>query len=195
VVAIAGSLGAISVTGEILSRLPQDFPAAVIVLIHLSPTHRSRLAEVLRRRTRLPTQWAKEGDVIEAGHVYVTQPARHIEIDAEGAIHLTDAPKRHFTRPSAEPLFCTVGRSFGTSALAVILSGYGKNGSESLIEAKRAGMRILIQEPSTATAPGMPTAAIATGAYDEILPVAELAEAIIQFACADGVAAQANSVI
>jgi two-component system chemotaxis response regulator CheB len=187
VVAIAGSLGAMAVMVEILSRLPRDLPAAVVVLIHLSPLHRSRLVEVLARRTSLTTRWADEGLALEAGHVYVSPAARHTEVDSKGVFHLSDAPKRHFTRPSAEPLFASVAEAYGPEAMLVIVSGGGRNGSESLPDARRKGARILVQDPNTATAAGMPIAAIATGAYDAILSIEEIDEELIRFACTDGI--------
>src|SRR5438132_13149696 len=88
IVAIVGSAGGITAMQEVLERLPADLDAAVIVVLHLQPLHRSLLPSILERRTSLVVKKADDGDVLEVGTVYVAQPDAHLLVTPEGRLRL-----------------------------------------------------------------------------------------------------------
>src|SRR5438445_357883 len=99
IVAIASSAGGLTALTAVLAGLPDSFAAGLVVVQHLDPRHRSLLAEILSRRTRLKVGVATEGATIRPGHVYVAPPDRHLLVD-RGSLTLSQAELVHFTRPS-----------------------------------------------------------------------------------------------
>ncbi len=77
VIAIAASAGGLRALSQILAELPRDLPAAIVVVQHLDPRHRSLMASILNRTTRLPVQQARDGDCLRPGNVYIAPPDRH----------------------------------------------------------------------------------------------------------------------
>jgi two-component system, chemotaxis family, protein-glutamate methylesterase/glutaminase len=104
-IAIAASAGGLDALIRILSLLPADFPAAIVIVLHLQPDRESQLAPILRRRCHLDVQEASDGDVLMPSTVFVAPPDRHLVIRPGGVLALTDTPQRAYSRPSAEPLF------------------------------------------------------------------------------------------
>ncbi|HSF47885.1 MAG TPA: chemotaxis protein CheB [Burkholderiales bacterium] len=129
VVALASSAGGLNALNEILSALPADFPAAVLVVQHLDPRHRSLMAEILSRHTPLLVKQAEEGDMIEPGTVYIARPDRHLLANADRTLSLTQSELVHFVRPSADLLFESVAASYKQRSIAVVLTGSGSDGA------------------------------------------------------------------
>ncbi|HEV2736935.1 MAG TPA: chemotaxis protein CheB [Longimicrobiaceae bacterium] len=180
VVVVASSMGGVAALGELLGPLPAEFPAAVMVVQHLSPDHPSRLAAILRGRTALRVQDAAGGEAMRAGTVYLAPPARHLVVDAGGTLSLSDAPPVHFCRPSADVLFESAAAAFGERVVAVVLTGRDSDGSRGAAEVRRMGGSVLAQDPATAVVPSMPINAIRTGAVERVLPLAGIAPALLQ---------------
>jgi len=105
VLALACSAGGLAVLRRILGALPKDFPAAVVVIQHLDPRHRSLMADILDRRTSLPVKEAVDGERIRPGHVYIAPPNRHLLLNPDATLSLTQTELVHFVRPSADLLF------------------------------------------------------------------------------------------
>src|SRR5437763_4916983 len=129
VVAVAASAGGLSACCELLAHLPGDLPAAIVLVQHLDPKHPSLMAEILARRTRLRVKQAEDGDHLALGVVYVAPPDHHLLVDGDGALSLTRTAPVHFVRPSADLLFASVAESYGGRALAVVLTGSGRDGA------------------------------------------------------------------
>lgn len=183
VVAIAASAGGIPAIGEVLSFLPEHTPAAFLIVQHLAPTHISFLPEVLRRYTRMPIVSAREADTLHPGVILVAPPDRHMRVNPDGTVSLTEAAPIHHVRPSADVLFESVAEAFGPRAMALILSGTGEDGAHGAELIKSHGGMVLAQRDSGATFfSGMPSAAIRTGAVDSVLSAREMGAAIDAFA-------------
>jgi two-component system chemotaxis response regulator CheB len=178
IIAIAASAGGLSAIEQVLEGLPADFPAAILIVQHLDPAHRSHLAEILSRHTRLAVQNAKAEERPLAGHVYVAPPGRHLIVDADKRIGFSDEPVVHFVRPSADVLFESLAMSYGTRALVVILSGTGSDGSGGAAIIKKMGGRVVVEDPETAEFPGMPKAALLACEVDQIVPLARTAQTL-----------------
>src|SRR2546423_1504285 len=169
VVALAASAGGLAALTRVLAAVPADFQAAIVVIQHLDPRHRSLMAHILSRRTPLEVSEAQEGERLHAGHVYIAPPNRHLLINPDASVSLTQTELVHFVRPSADLLFESVAASFKERALAVILSGSGRDGAMGVTAIKKMGGTVIVQDAKYAEFAGMPEAAQATGVADFVL--------------------------
>jgi two-component system chemotaxis response regulator CheB len=179
IVAIAASAGGLKAITEVLAALPADFPAALVVVQHLDPRHRSLMADILNRRTALRVKEAAHGDRLEAGTAFVAPPNHHLLVDPDRTLALTKTELVHFVRPSADLLFESVAGSHRERAIAVVLSGSGVDGAMGVRAIKKTGGTVIVQEPSSSEFRGMPDAAENTQQADFILPLGEIAAAIV----------------
>jgi two-component system chemotaxis response regulator CheB len=179
VVAIGASAGGIAALHGVLGALPTSFPAAIVIVLHLAPHHRSLLAPVLARNCALPVHEAKTGDIVRPGVVHVAPPNVHLTMQG-GVLLLTGTTPEHHARPSVDVLFASVALACEKRAVGVILSGAGVDGARGIRAIKRAGGRIVVQDPGTAEYSGMPAAAAATGCADMTLPLMEIGPALVR---------------
>ena len=179
IVAIASSAGGLAALTSMLSALPSDFPAAVLVVQHLDPRHRSLMAEILSRRTALQVIQAVGGEPIEAGTVYVAPPDHHLLANANRTLELAQTELVHFVRPSADLLFESVAAAYRERSIAVVLTGSGSDGAMGVEAIKKMGGTVLAQDESTSEFFSMPSAAIETGKVDFVLPIEEIAPALL----------------
>jgi two-component system chemotaxis response regulator CheB len=180
IVAVASSAGGFFAVREVLAALPAEFPAGIVIVQHLDPRHKSLMAEIMSRHTQLKVKEAQEGDRIKPGHVYIAPPNRHLLVTPDRTLTLTESELVHFVRPSADLLFESVASSFKDRAIAVVLSGTGTDGSMGVTAVKKMGGTVLAQDRETAEFHGMPAAAIDTGNVDFVLPVLEIADALVR---------------
>jgi two-component system chemotaxis response regulator CheB len=178
VVAMAASAGGLTALSQILTALPSDFPAAILVVQHLDPRHRSLMAEILSRRTPLKIQEAKEGDTLNPGTVYIAPPNRHLLVNIDATLSLSQSELVHFVRPSADLLFESVAAIYKDRAIAVVLTGTGSDGTMGVQAIKKMGGTVIAQDEKTSEFYGMPGAAIQTGNVDFILPLDEIPSAL-----------------
>ncbi|MGL5873001.1 MAG: chemotaxis protein CheB [Xenococcaceae cyanobacterium] len=178
-VAIAASAGGLSALSEVLSGLPENFPAAVTIVQHLDPRHRSLMADILSRRTRLQVKQAEEGDRLSSGTVYIAPPNRHLLVNSDGTLSLTQSELVHFVRPSADLMFDSAAASYKNRVIAVVLTGTGNDGSMGVQAIEKMGGTVIAQDLETSEFHGMPSAAIKTGGVNFILPLPEIASALV----------------
>jgi two-component system chemotaxis response regulator CheB len=164
---------------EVLSALPEDFPAPLVVVQHLDRLHRSHMAEILSRHISLPVKQAEEGDRLRRGSVAIAPPDQHLLVNPDGTLSLSHAELVHFVRPSADLLFESVAASYKERAVAVVLTGMGHDGAMGVRAIKKLGGTVIAQDKNTAQFSGMPSAAIDTGKVDLVLPLAEIAPALV----------------
>jgi two-component system chemotaxis response regulator CheB len=181
VVAIASSAGGIPALKAVLFDLPTTLPAAVLIVQHLDPAHRSFLPEILARDTKLTVRHARDGEQITTGIVFVAPPDEHLLLNSDGTLSLSHTELVHFVRPSADLLFESVAAAAGERALAIVLTGSGHDGALGTTAIKKRGGRVIAQDQASSDYFGMPGNAIAEGAVDEILPLDEIASAILTF--------------
>jgi len=178
VVAMGASAGGVEALHIVVEGLPVDFPVPVLIVQHMDPRHRSMLAGLLARRSRLRVKQATNGEAVAPGTVYIAQPDAHL-IVREGRLVLTDTKQVHFSRPSIDLLFESVADAYGDRAISVILSGTGMDGADGTRAVKGKGGTTIAQSPATAAHGGMPQAARATGCVDVTLPLEEIGPAIV----------------
>jgi two-component system chemotaxis response regulator CheB len=179
VVAVAASAGGLQAISQLLSGLPAEFPATIMVVQHLDPRHRSLMAQILSRRTCLQVHEAGEGDRLSPGSVLIAPPDRHLLLNPDGSVSLSQSELVHFVRPSADLLFESVAASRKDRAIAVVLSGSGSDGAMGVRAIKKMGGTVIIQDQKTSEFFGMPSAAIQTGTADFVLPLEEIAAALV----------------
>lgn len=170
--ASAGGLEALSLLLPELCRTPLG--ASVLVVQHVAASRESHLAQILARRTDLTVTQAEEGESPHRGHVYTAPSDRHLMVGEGPRLHLADGPPVHFVRPSVDVLFESVADVFGESAVAVVLTGTGRDGADGSRKIHDAGGVVVVQDPETSKSSGMPGAAVATGIVDAVLPLGEI---------------------
>jgi two-component system chemotaxis response regulator CheB len=175
VVGLVASAGGLRALREILSALPATFPAALAVVQHTSPRHKSYLAQVLARRTDLRVKEAAEGDRLRPGEVFVAPPDRHLIVNPDGTLSLSHAGRVRHVRPSGDVLFASMAVSYRDRAVAVVLTGGDHDGSTGARLVKAVGGTVVAQDEATSEQFAMPSAAIATGAVDHVLPLGQIA--------------------
>ena len=178
VVVLAASAGGLKALTDVVASLPGSFPAALLGVQHLTPHHRSLLAEILDRRTALKVQQAHAGEVVQPGVLYMAPPDRHLLLNPDLSVLLAETELVHFVRPSADLLFESAAAACRQRVLGVILTGMGSDGNMGVTAIKKMGGTVLVQDPATAEFPSMPQAALATGCVDLVLPLAEMAAAL-----------------
>jgi len=184
-VVIAASRGGVNAIGQVIRALPANFPAAVVVLLHISHPS-SYLREILQRHTGLPVTWAGDNDPIRPGHVLVAPPDRHVLIRPDRSCHVADFERVNYVRPSADILFEAAARVYGKRVLGVVLTGNGRDGAVGARAIKNAGGRILVQDRQSSESFDMPRAAVETGAVDFMLPLSQIPSAILSLVAIPG---------
>jgi two-component system chemotaxis response regulator CheB len=179
VVALAASAGGLTALSQVLTGLPADFPATLVVVQHLDPRHRSLMADILSRRTALRVKQAEEGDRLAPATVYIAPPNRHLLVNPDGSLSLSQSELVHFVRPSADLLFESVAASYRDRSIAVVLTGTGSDGAMGVQAIKKMGGTVIVQDEKTSEFFGMPGAAIQTGSADFVLPLDEVASALV----------------
>jgi two-component system chemotaxis response regulator CheB len=179
IVALAASAGGLRAITTVLAALPIDFPAALVVVQHLDPRHRSLMAEILGRATQLNVKEAADGDPLQAATAFVAPPNRHLLVNPDRTLSLAQTELVHFVRPSADLLFESVAASFRERAIAVVLSGSGVDGAMGVRGIKKTGGTVIVQDPPSSEFRGMPDAALETGLVDFVLPLPQIAPALV----------------
>jgi two-component system, chemotaxis family, protein-glutamate methylesterase/glutaminase len=177
IVVIGASAGGIQALTTLVAGLPREFPASLLVVVHIPPYAISRLPEILSRSGPLPAAHARHGEAIEPGRIYIAPPDRHLLVRA-GWIELSRGPRENHCRPAIDPLFRTAARVYGARVIGIILSGALYDGSMGLLAIKTRGGMAIVQDPQEAIVDSMPRRAIERVEAEHVLPVAEMAAAL-----------------
>ena len=184
IVVIGGSAGAINVVKGILPMLPQDFPAAILLVTHIG-AKRSMLPEILGRCSAMPVRHATDGEPILPGRVLVAPPDEHLTVIANGGrayARLLHGPKENYCRPAIDPLFRSAAATFGADTIGVLLSGYLDDGTVGLQAVKACGGLAIVQDPAEAEASDMPASALKYVDVDHVLDASGIAAALVELA-------------
>ena len=179
VVAVAASAGGLKALTAVLSPLPPDLPAAIVIVQHLDRRHRSLMAEILDRCTALDVRQGEEGDALCPGTAFIAPPDNHLLVNPDGVLSLSKSELVHFLRPSADLLFESVAASYADRAIAVVLTGSGRDGAMGVEAVKSMGGTVIAQDEATSEFPDMPSAAVRTGGVDFVLPLNEIPVALV----------------
>ncbi len=156
VVVIGSSAGGVEALSVLVSTLPADFPAPIVLAQHLDPNRPSSLDLILQKRTTLPVEVVKSNTRLENGKIYVIPSNRHVLIKDHKVELLEDRMRR--PRPSVDTLLSSAAEAYGEHLIAVILTGSGSDGAIGAVDVKNAGGTVIVQDPQTARYPSMPMA-------------------------------------
>ena len=173
VVGLGASAGGIKALKEFFSQVPADSGVGYVVILHLSPDHESKLAEVLQTTAPIPVTQVAATVTIEPDHVYVVPPNKMLNI-GDGKLTLADFTGPEQRRAPVDAFFRALADTHGPRAVCVVLSGTGPNGSAGLKRVKEHGGLVIAQDPAEAEYADMPRNSIATGLVDLVLPVADM---------------------
>jgi two-component system chemotaxis response regulator CheB len=176
-IVIGASAGGVEALSKLVAGLPANLPAAVCVVVHLRPYSDSHLARVLERAGQLPVVPAKHDLALQRGTIYVAVPDMHLLVQRAGGqpvIRLVRGPRENRSRPAVDPLFRSVALAYGPRVIGVILSGALDDGTAGLWTVKDRGGIAVVQDPSDAAVPSMPTSALAEVDVDHVAPADRL---------------------
>lgn len=182
IVAIGVSTGGPPAVQKVLSALPKDFPAPILIAQHMPAAFTGPFAARLNNLCQIEVKEAENGEKLRDGMAYVCPGGRHMTIEARlshRTIIISDEPKSALYKPSATELMRSVGEKTGTRALGVILTGMGSDGMEGVKVLKARGGRALAQNEASCVVYGMPKAIVDAGLADEILDINDVAGAIM----------------
>jgi two-component system CheB/CheR fusion protein len=180
IVGIGASAGGLEALKLFLTALEPESGLAFVLIPHLDPAHKSMMAQLLGRYTRMPVSEASDGERIVANRVYVIPPNRDLHIDG-GLLHLTTPTDRHRATTPIDACLRSLARDQGERAIGIILSGTGSHGVLGVRELKVAGGLVMAQDPKTAQYDAMPRNAIATGLVDYVLAPDAMPAALLRY--------------
>jgi two-component system, chemotaxis family, protein-glutamate methylesterase/glutaminase len=181
IVAIAASTGGPNALAAVLGALPAHFPIPILITQHMPALFTTMLAQRLERDGKRPCSEARDGEPICANHTYVAPGGHHMIVQTnEGKpfIRLTLDEPENYCRPSADPMLRSIAAIYGSSALAVVLTGMGEDGLRGCREISARGGVILAQDEATSVVWGMPGAVATAGLAASITPLGEMAAQI-----------------
>ncbi|HKS71366.1 MAG TPA: chemotaxis protein CheB [Ktedonobacterales bacterium] len=179
IVVVGASTGGVEALSALVQRLPGDLPAAVFVVLHLSPQAPSHLPEILGRHSRLPVHHPRDGEPVQLGHIYVAVPDRHLLVE-RGLVRVVRGPRENRHRPAVDPLFRTAALAYGPRAIGVVLTGALDDGTAGLYSIKQRGGLAVVQDPRDALIASMPQSALEYVAVDYCVPLLDLAPLLVR---------------
>jgi two-component system chemotaxis response regulator CheB len=178
-VAIGASLGGPRALATLLRGLPRGFAAPIVVVQHIADGFTEGLANWLTQESRLEVREARDRDVLRPGLVLLAPTGRHLVV-TQGTARLSDAPPVDSFRPAVTPLLRSAAEAYGPRACGVILTGMGRDGADGLKALRSSGGHTIAQDEGTSAVYGMPRAAIESGAVDQVLPLDDIARALLE---------------
>lgn len=174
---MGASAGGVDALSEVVRGLPADFPAAVLVVLHISASSPSMLPQILDRASPLPAVAADDGSRLDGGHIYVARPDLHLKLE-DGVMRLSAEARINGHRPAVDSLFCSAADAHGSAVIGVVLSGMRDDGTVGLARIKQCGGIAVVQDPEDAQYDSMPLSAIEHVAVDAIIPAHEIGPAL-----------------
>ena len=170
VVGLGASAGGIEALERFFQKVPPDSGLAFVIVQHLDPDHDSLLAEILQRNTALPIHKVHDRMRVEADNIYVIPPNRYLTI-TQGVLHLSTPEQPRGRRMPIDHFFISLAQDCYETAIAVVLSGTGTDGTLGAQAIHAQDGMVLVQAPGTAKYDGMPQSVINAGCASHILPV------------------------
>jgi two-component system chemotaxis response regulator CheB len=187
IVVIGSSAGGVAALKHIVRQLPPTgFPVPVVIVQHCLPSGAHALTSILAMNCPIPVKLAENGERLISGCIYVAPAGRHLAIQERGFLTLIDDEKIRFSRPSIDMLFKSAAIAYHGRVLGVILTGANDDGAQGARLIDLLGGIVIGQDRAEHTR--MPAAAAATGAVDHLLPIENIASAIVALCMMPGAA-------
>jgi two-component system, chemotaxis family, protein-glutamate methylesterase/glutaminase len=186
---IGVSTGGPSALVQVLSALPADFSAPILIVIHLGAPFATAFADWLQGQVGRRVAFATDGEALEGlgGQVRLAPPDRHLVVRS-GRLRLTQDPERHSCRPSVDVLFESAAAELGAETVACLLTGMGRDGAFGLLALRQAGALTIAQDEASSVVYGMPREAVQLGAAERVAPLSEVAPVLTEIFQTKGVA-------
>jgi two-component system chemotaxis response regulator CheB len=182
IIGIGASTGGPQALEMVLGHLPADFPLPLVCVQHIAEGFMQGLVSWLANCCRIRVRTADEGAHPLAGTAYFPPNDRHLEIDDAGAFRCSGALPFAGHRPSVDIAFSSLARRYGAATVGVLLTGMGMDGAQGLLDIARAGGLTIAQDENSSVVFGMPKRAIELGAAKHVLPLEQIASALIRAA-------------
>lgn len=179
-IVLAGSAGSFNIILDLVKNLPVNFGIPILVVIHRSYDLNYSFDEVVTEKSNLLIREITDKEEILDGVVYLAPPNYHVLIEANGVFSLDFSEKVLFSRPSIDVSLESAAEIYKNKLLAVLFSGASEDGAAGLLKIKNLGGITIVQDPTEASYKTMPNAAIANGAYKEILNVTQIKRVLEQ---------------
>jgi len=179
-VILGASTGGPHALAEVLSRLPAALEASVIIVQHVDAAFAPGLGQWLAEQSKRQVTLAVEGHRPKVGEVLLSGTDAHLILGEDRRLHYSVEPRKSSYRPSVDELFLSAARNWPRPGVAALLTGMLRDGAQGLLALRRLGWRTIAQDESSSVVWGMPRAAVEIGAAEEILPLSDIAGAIMR---------------
>jgi two-component system, chemotaxis family, CheB/CheR fusion protein len=180
VVGIGASAGGLEAFSQLLKALPEQTGMAFVLVQHLDPTHQSQLGVLLSKMTRMRVLEPADGQALQPDHVYVIAPNTELSLASGGVLRVEPRPDVRGPHLPIDHFFRSLAEQRQSSAIGVVLSGTGSDGSLGLEEIKAAGGITFAQDQASAAHAGMPQSAVHSGCVDLVLPPDRIAHELVR---------------
>ena len=178
--AIGASTGGPAALAKLLGGLPPDLGLGVVIVQHIADGFVPGLVSWLSTVTILNVKAAEDGEKVEPGTVYIAPTGAHTVIAPGGRLNLLDSPPVESQRPAVDVLFDSVRKHYSQRAIAVLLTGMGRDGAQGLRAIRDVGGRTIAQDEASCVVYGMPKAAVELDAAEQVLSLTEIPAAIVK---------------
>ncbi len=181
IVAMGMSTGGPDALGEVITRLPEDFPVPLVITQHMPAVFTRKLAERLDSKCALRIREGEQGAELEPGAGYIAPGGHHMllaESCGEVRLKITDDPPENFCRPAVDPLFRSAAMIYQSGVLGVVLTGMGRDGLLGSRAIVGEGGRVIVQDQETSVVWGMPGFIAQEGLAEQVLPLDQIAPCI-----------------
>lgn len=180
-IAFGVSTGGPNALRKVFAEFPADVPAPVVVVQHMPAGFTEEFAKSLDKICSLSVRQAEDGALAEAGTIHIAPGNKHLSVERrhQGALlRLSEAPPRNGHRPSVDVLLDSVAKEYGNAALAVIMTGMGRDGAEGMAAIRKRGGHTVGQDQETSIVYGMPRVAYEMGAVERQVPLSQIAQVV-----------------
>lgn len=178
-IAIGSSTGGPKALSEILTKLPEGFDPAIVIIQHVDQRFASELCSWLDKQSPIRVRIAEEGDEPKRNTVFLASTNDHLVLNEKGKFHYTASPKDYPYRPSVDSFFQSLAANWHSKDIAVLLTGMGRDGAEGMLSLRKTGWLTIAQDEKTSVVYGMPKAAVDIGAAVQIISLDKIAANLI----------------
>ena len=174
IIVVGASAGGLDALAKLVAQLPEDFPAPMFIVHHMSADATGEvLLRTLNRHGKLDCVQARNGEGFQSGRIYLAPPDHHLML-AKGKMLITKGAQENRSRPAIDPLFRSAAVIYGNKVIGVLLTGYLDDGTAGLIAIQRCGGICVVQDPDDAAYPDMPRNALHQLQVDHCLPLTQM---------------------
>ncbi len=193
IIAIASSTGGPRALEQVIPKLPGNLKAPVVIVQHMPAGFTASLAQRLDGQSQLKVTEARNGDILQAEHVYLAPGNYHMEIvstEKNGVYHevisLNQKPREQGVRPCANVLFRSLVPIYGSNIVAAVLTGMGSDGADGIEEIKTAGGKAIAEDEKSCVVYGMPKAIVQRKLADVVVPLRKVSTEIVRLLNSSG---------